>query len=79
MRTVFLCISLLRLASEPRVNLAGRKSVLHPPSPVVYSTDHSKAVVPVLVLLLLLCGVFYEAICFKTCLVLFCSCIFQSF
>ena len=28
---------------------------------------------------LLLCGSFYEAICFKSCLVLFCSCVFQSF
>ena len=24
-------------------------------------------------------GLFYEAICFKSCLVLFCSCVFQSF
>ena len=35
MRTKFLCISVLRVASGPRV---------------VYSTDRSKAVVPVLVL-----------------------------
>ena len=28
---------------------------------------------------LLLCGLFYEAICFKSNLVLFCSCVFQSF
>ena len=28
---------------------------------------------------LLLCYLFYEAICFKSCLVLFCSCVFQSF
>ena len=34
---------------RPRVKLAGRKSALNPP--VVYSTDRSKAVVPVLVLL----------------------------
>ena len=33
---------------------------------MVYSTDRSKAVVPVLVLLLL-CGLFYEAICFYVC------------
>ena len=49
MRTEFLCISILRFASGPRVKLAGRKSALDPQ--VVYSTDRSKAVVPVLVLL----------------------------
>ena len=43
-----LYISVLRVASGPRVQLAGRKSILN--SPVVYSTDHSKAQVPVLVL-----------------------------
>ena len=45
----FLCISILRVASGPRVKLASCKSVLNPP--VVCSTDRSKAVVPVLVLL----------------------------
>ena len=81
MRTEFLCISLLRVASGPRVKLASCKSALTPPPTplVVYFTDISKAMVPVLVLLLLLCGLFYEAICFKACLVLFCSCVFQSF
>ena len=49
MRTKFLCISVLRVTSGPRVKLASCKSALNPP--VVYSTDHSKAVVPVLVLL----------------------------
>ena len=49
MRTEFLCISVLRVASGPRVKLASCKSALKPP--VVYSTDRSKAVVPVLVLL----------------------------
>ena len=45
MRTdFFLCISVLRVASGPRLKLASCKSV-------VYSTDRSKAVVPVLVLL----------------------------
>ena len=48
MRTKFLCISVLRVALGPRVKLAGCKSALNPP--VVYSTDRSKAVVPVLVL-----------------------------
>ena len=46
MRTEFICISVLRV---PRVKLAGRKRALYPP--VVYSTDRSKAVVLVLVLL----------------------------
>ena len=49
MRNEFLCISVLRVASGPRVKLASCKSALNPP--VVYSTDRSKAVVPVLVLL----------------------------
>ena len=48
-RTEFLCVSVLRVASGPRVKLASCKSALNPP--VVYSTDRSKAVVPVLVLL----------------------------
>ena len=50
MRTEFLCISVLRVASGPRVKLASCKSALNPP--VVCSNDRSKAVVPVLVLLL---------------------------
>ena len=55
MRTEF--ISVLRVASGPRVKLASCKSALTPappppPSPrVVCSTDRSKAVVPVLVVL----------------------------
>ena len=44
-----LCISVLRVASGPMVKLASSKSALNPT--VVYSTDRSKAVVPVLVLL----------------------------
>ena len=48
MRTEFLCVSVLRVASGPRVKLASCKSALNPP--VVYSTDRSKAVVPVFVL-----------------------------
>ena len=50
MRTEFLCIYVLRVASGPRVKLSSCKSTLNPP--VVCSTDRSKAVVPVLVLLL---------------------------
>ena len=49
MRTDVLCISVLRVVSGPRVKLASCKSALNPP--VVYSTDRSKAVVPVLILL----------------------------
>ena len=49
MRTEFVCVSVLRLVSGPRVKLASCKNALNPP--VVYSTDRSKAVVPVLVLL----------------------------
>ena len=55
MRTEFLCISVLRVASGPRVKLASCESALNPL--VVYSTDHSKAVVLVLVLL-------FVALCF---------------
>ena len=52
MRTEFLCISVLRVASGPRVKLASCKSALnHPRTPVVCSTDRSKAVVQMLVLL----------------------------
>ena len=50
MRTEFLSISVLRVASGPRVKLTSCKCALNPP--VVYSVDRSKAVVPVLVLLL---------------------------
>ena len=50
MRTECLFVSVLIVASGPRVKLASCKSALNPP--VVYSTDRSKAVVPVLVLLL---------------------------
>ena len=49
MRTEVLCISVLRVVSGPRVKFAGCKNALNPT--VVYSTDRSKAVVPVLVLL----------------------------
>ena len=49
MRTKFLCVSVFRVASGPRVKLASCKNALNPP--VVYSTDRSKALVPMLVLL----------------------------
>ena len=59
MRTEVLCLSVLRVASGPRVKLASCKSV----SPT----------------LLLLCGLFYEAICCMSYYVLLCSSVFLSF
>ena len=56
------------------MKLASCKSALNPP--VVCFTDHSKAVFPVLVLLFVLCGLFYEAICCMSFRVSFCSCVF---
>ena len=55
MRTEFLCVSVLSVASGPRVKLVSCKSAL------------------------LLCGLFYEAICCMSFRVSFCSCVFQSF
>ena len=80
MRTVFLMyFSVLRVASGPRVKLASCKSALTSPTPlprpVLYSTDRSKAVPRSWSYCLLLCGLFYEAICFISYLVLFCSCV----
>ena len=49
MQTEFLCFSVLRVASGHRQKLSSCKSALNPV--VIYSTDSSKAVVPVLVLL----------------------------
>ena len=68
MRTTFLCISLLRVASGPRVELASRKSALKPPVIRRWSECWSYS--------LLLCGLFYEAICFMSNLVLFCSSVY---
>ena len=67
----------LRVAPGPSVKLADRKSALNPP--VVHSTDRSKAVVPVLVLLLVALWFILRGDCFMSYLVLFCSCVFQSF
>ena len=80
MRTEFLCISLLRVASGPRVKLASSKSALNPPPPrVVCSTDRSKAVVPVLVLLFVALWFILRGVCCMSFRVSFCSCVFQSF
>ena len=59
MRTEFLCVSVLRVASGPRVELASCKSALNPPE--VFSTDRSKAVV--LVLFLLFVALFFCMCC----------------
>ena len=67
MRTEFLCFYVLRVASGPRMKFGSCKSALNPP--VVCSTDRSKEVVPVLVLLLV-------ALSFR---VSFCSGVFSPF
>ena len=72
MRTKFLCFSVLRVASGPRVKLASCKSALK--LAVNYSTDRSKAVVPVFVL-------FFVALWFilRGDLFYVLPCVFQSF
>ena len=50
MRTEYLCISILRVVSGPRVKLASCKSALNPT--VVYSTRRSKAVLVLLFVVL---------------------------
>ena len=86
MRTEFLCISVLRVASGPRVKLASCKSALNPtptprpitPPPVIYSTDRSKAVVPVLVLLFVALWFILRGDYVFPCVILFfCSCVFS--
>ena len=56
MRTEFICISVLRAATGPRLMFACCKSALTspPPAPVVYSTDRSKAMILVLLLIFVL-------------------------
>ena len=61
MRTDFLCISVLRVASGPRVKLASCKSALKPL--VVFSTDRSKAVVLVLFILVVALFVLFFSVC----------------
>ena len=72
MRPKFLCISVLRVASGLRVKLACCKSVLS--HPMVYSTDRSKAVVPVLVLIFVALWFILRGYLFYVS-----SCVFQSF
>ena len=79
MRTEFLCISVLKVASGSRVKLAGRKSALNLPLPrcffffFFFPTDRFKAVVPVLVLLFVALWFILRGECFKYCLVLISS------
>ena len=61
----FLCVSVLRVASGPRVKLASCKSALN--LPVICSTDRSKAVVPVLVLLFVALCTRQFVVCLSVC------------
>ena len=72
MRTELLCVSVLKVASGARMKLANCKSALNPRWLILLT-------VPSVTYSLLLCDVFYKAISFKYCLVLFYSCVFQSF
>ena len=65
MRTEFLCVSVLRVALGPRVKLASCKCALNPP--VVCSTDRSKAVVSVLVLLFVVYFTRRFVVCLSVC------------
>ena len=79
----------LEVALGPGMKLAGWKMLNrsaplspHPNNPtpaVVYFTERSKTIVPVEVLIFVVYGLLYEAICFKSCLVLFSSYVFQCF
>ena len=77
MRTEFLCISVLRVASGPRVKLASCKSALNPRWFALLTVlrrwfrcwSYS----------LLLCGLFYEAICCISFRVLFVLVFFSPF
>ena len=57
MRTEFLCISVLGVASGPRVKLASCKSALYPM--VFFFADRSEAAVLVLCLLFVALSVFF--------------------
>ena len=78
MRTQFLCFSVLRVTSGPRVKLAGRKSALTPSPLIPPPPDHSKAVVPMLVLLFVALWFILRGDLFYVlpCVTLFLCCIF---
>ena len=85
MRTeFFLCISVLRVVSGPRLKLASCKSDLTPPPPppptVVYFAVRSKAAVPVLVLLFVALWFILRGDMFYIlpCVILF-SCVFSPY
>ena len=69
MRTEFLCISVLRVASEPRVKLAGCKGALNPP--VVCSAGRSGVPVLVLLFVALWCILRGDLLCVFPCVILF--------
>ena len=78
MRTdFFLCISVLRVASGPRVKLASCKSALNPRWFTLLTVLRRWSWC--WYYSLLLCGLFYETICFMSYLVLLSSFVFQSF
>ena len=68
-----MCISVLRVATGPRKKLASCKSALTPLTPPPAPPP------PSAVCSLLLCGLFYEAICCMSFHVSFCSCVFSPF
>ena len=74
MQTEFLCISVLRVAAGPRVKLAGCKSALNPRWFILLT-----AVVLVLVVFFVALWFILRGDFFLSCLVLFCSCVCQSF
>ena len=67
--------SVSRVASGPRAKLALKVLLL----PEVYSTDRSKAVVPMLVLPFATLSFILRGDCFKYCHELFCYCVFSIF
>ena len=80
MRTEFLCVPVLRELSGTCTRLNICKSALNLPHPqwftlptVLRRRSRCQSY------FFLLCGLFYEAVCFMSYLVLFCSCVFTPF
>ena len=78
MRTKCLCISVFGVATGPRVKSWLAVKVLQTRRRF-YSTDRSKPVVPVLVLLYVALWFIQRADLFYVLLVVFCSCVVQIF